>query len=205
MPKTLYKLLESRQKMQIKAYGVMIALLLVCAGFYSYKQWQDYQLASVGTEKAKEFITYLRDEVTSEKTKFENKKSEFESLRKTTEDKLATIFPAQDDYTALTRQIDSYEVELSKLDSPFEVSNIDYDAPLEFDKYYALPLRMSIRSSRENFTKFLHMIENSGALNDQLRLMDISSIRLNFEDLDNETSTSGMINFVVQINAYYQK
>lgn len=191
--------------MQIKAYAVLIALLVVCAGFYTYKNLQDYKLASIGTEKAKELITSLRDEVNGEKTKYENNKADFDKLRTTTEEKLATIFPATDDYTNLTRQFDAYEVELSKMDSPFEISNIDYDNAVESEKYFALPLRMSIRSSRENFTKFLHLVENSGSLNNQIRLMDVSSIRLNFEDVDGANGANGMINFVVQINAYFQK
>lgn len=205
MPKTLYKILEQRQQTQIKAYAILIGLLLICAGFYTYKNFQDYKLASIGTEKAKELIVTLRNEVTSEKAKYESDKEDFDKLRATTEEKLATIFPASDDYTNLTRQFDAYELELSKKDSPFEISNIDYDRAIEGEKYSLLPLRMSIRSSRENFTKFLHLVENSGSLNDQVRLMDISSIRLNFEDLDNEVGASGMINFVVQINAYFQK
>ncbi len=205
MPKTLYTILENRQKLQVKAYAVLVALLIVCSGFYTYKNFQDYKLASVGTEKSKELITSLRDEVTAEKTKYENKKEDFDKLGSNTEQKLATIFPATDDYTNLTRQFDSYEVELSRKDSPFEISNIDYDTAMDMEKYFALPLRMSIRSSRENFTKFLHLVENSGSLNNQIRLMDISSIRLNFEDLDSENGASGMINFVVQLNAYFQK
>ena len=48
--------------------------------------------------------------------------------------------------------------------------------------------------------KFLHLLENSGSLDDQIRLMDIQSIRLNFDGEDD----SDIINFTVQINAYFQ-
>ena len=64
-------------------------------------------------------------------------------------------------------------------------------------------MRLSIRSSSSNFTKFLHHIENSGNLESGVRLMDISSIKLNFED-SSRAGEASIINFNVQINAYFQ-
>ena len=118
------------------------------------------------------------------------------------DEKLEFIFPSTDGYTALTRQLDLFEEELSKKNNPFEISSIEYQTTEELENYSVLPLRMSIESSADNFTKFLHQIENSGSLDDQVRLMDIQSIRLNFSDNEDE---SKLIKFTVQINAYFQK
>lgn len=189
--------------MHIKAYAVLCLVILASMGAYTYQKWQTYDLAKEAAAKNKELITALRDKVSDEKTEYYAQKDGFNNLNKEIAQRLAYVFPLTDEYTDLTRQLDSFEEELSKKNSPFDVSNIDYQAPTQNDYYSILPFRMNIRSSSENFTKFLHLMENSGSLNDQIRLMDISSIRLNFEGSDENKPE--IINFTVQINAYFQK
>lgn len=191
--------------MYIKAYAVLCLVLILSFGFYSYKKWQQYTGYRAIVETQKTFITELRDELSDEKAYYEGNKDGFDNLTEEIGASLALIFPGEDNYTSLTRQIDDFEKELSKKNNPFEVSSIDYQTPSETDLYSVLPMRMSIRSSNENFRKFLHLVENSGSLVDQVRLMDISSIRLNFLNSDEKTDGPEIINFTVQINAYFQK
>lgn len=191
--------------MHIHAYTFLCLILLIAMGFYSYTKWSEYSLARRGAAQNKEFISGLKGNVSQEKTGLDDKKDEYNQLNKDVEQKLKVIFPTGDDYTALTRQIDAYEQELSKKNSPFEISNIDYRSPIQDENYSILPLQMNIRSSDENFTKFLHLVENSGTLKNKIRLMDISSIKLNFEDSGEGGSGPEIINFSVQINAYFQK
>jgi len=204
MANASYQLLKRRQTMYIKAYGILCLVLTISVGFYSYIKWTQYSRYKQVVEKNRAFIEELRDEVSDEKAIYESKKDDFDGLRKEIEDKLNFIFPANDDYTILTRQIDQFEAELSKKNSPFEISSLSYQDGVQTDLYSILPLRMSIRSSRENFNKFLHLVENSGALNDEIRLMDISSIRLNFPTRNSQESGPEIITFTVQINAYFQ-
>lgn len=205
MTDILYQLEERRQKMQKNTYLVLCLILILSAGFYIFNKWNQYQLAIQGVAQNRVFIAELRNDVSSEKTQTENKKLPANQLNKEIEQKLKMIFPATDDYTNLTRKIDEYELRLSTKSNPFEISNIDYQSPIQADTYSILPLRMNIRSSRENFTKFLHMVESSGNLKDNVRLMDMSSIRLNFENNDDGGGPSNIISFAVQINAYFQK
>jgi hypothetical protein len=103
--------------------------------------------------------------------------------------------------------MDAVEEELSKTGS-FEISNIDYGTPvLDQTEFGILPVRMNIKSSQDNFTKFLRMIETSGSFSNKLRLMSISSIRLNFgsDDSASPSANSKMITFSLQLNAYFQK
>lgn len=205
MANVSYLVEKRRQKMYIKAYAVLCLALILSLGLYSYKKWQQYTGYRAIVETQKTFITELRDELSDEKAYYEGNKDGFDSLSEEIGANLALIFPAEDDYTALTRQIDDFEKELSKKTNPFEISSIDYQTSLENEFYSILPMRMSIRSSNENFRKFLHLVENSGSLLDQVRLMDISSIRLNFLSSDEDTVGPEIINFTVQINAYFQK
>ena len=91
----------------------------------------------------------------------------------------------------------------SNVCSPFLVSIISYQMPFRNETYGVLPFRMDIISSGRNFTKFLHQIENSGSLDSDLRLIDITSINLSFEDSIKST-TEDIITYNVQFNAYYQ-
>lgn len=200
-----YKILEKRQKMHIKAYAILCGLLLIAVGAYSYFKWLEYTQINVLLTESDGLISTLQSGASQASTNYFEKKPEFDQLDESIEKKLIDIFPETDNYTQLTRQLDSFEEDLAKVNSPFEVSHIDYQSPIETEKYSVLPLRMSIRSSSDNFRKFLHLIENSGSLNDQIRLMDITSIRLNFENKDEDVSTQEIINFTVQINAYFQK
>ena len=200
-----YKIEERRQQMYIRTYAVLCLLFVLFMGFYTYGKWQQYQLAIQGVTQNQSYIASLKNGVSSEKAAADSKKDEVTQLNKDISQKLKVIFPTGDDYTNLTKQMDAYEVQLSTKSNPFEVSNIDYQDPIQSDNYSILPMRMNIRSSKDNFTKFLHMVENSGSMKDNVRLMDISSIRLNFENNDQTVNSSEIIDFSVQINAYFQK
>lgn len=189
--------------MHIKAYAILCAILALAAGFYFYQKWQEFHFASEGVRVNKAYIEELRKDVVSEKNQYDKSRDKFDGAGKALETKLATIFPADDNYTILTRQVDAFEYELANKKDQFEVSNIDFDSTVETEKYSILPMRMNIRSSADNFTKFLHWMENAGSLSDEVRLMDISSIRLNFEEGDE--GKTDIINFSVQVNAYFQK
>ncbi|MEK7547554.1 MAG: hypothetical protein AAB540_01535 [Patescibacteria group bacterium] len=199
-----YEMLLKRQSLYKKAYAFLCLILILSIGFYSYRNWTEYALAREGLKQNKEFANVLSETVGNEKAAYELEKDNYDHFDKEIEKKLSAIYPVGDDYAALTRQIDLIEKDLSKKNSVFEISSIDYQNPAEGSGYYILPLNMSIRSSGENFTKFLHLMENSGALTNNMRLMDLSSITLNFEDSQEETQED-LTSFSVQVNAYFQK
>ena len=199
-----YEMLLKRQSLYKKAYAFLCLILILSIGFYSYRNWMEYALAKEGLKQNKEFISALSETAGNEKAAYESEKDNYDQFDKEIEKKLSSIYPVGDDYAALTRQIDLIEKNLSKKNSVFEIANIDYQNPVEGSGYYILPFNMSIRSSSENFTKFLHLIENSGALTNNIKLIDFSSITLNFEDSQEETQED-LTNFSVQVNAYFQK
>ncbi len=205
MPNLAYEMIERKQRIQIKSYALLCVVLLISVGIYSFTKWQDYSLAKEGILENNKYVEIIKVKAAEEKDNYENEKPVFNQINKEVSKNLKTIFPIEDDYKNLTRQFDSFETKLSKKNSMFEISNIEYQDPGVVEAYSVLPVRMTIRSSRENFTKFLHYIENSGALNGDVRLMDIVSIRINFEDSQEESVKAKIVNFSVQINAYFQK
>lgn len=191
--------------MHIKVYVSLCLILLIAVGIYSFFKFQEYQLIREGIAKSEQLIVSLRDEVSETKTQYDTNKKDFDQLDKVLDQNMQSVFPATDNYTELTRQFDAYEESLAQNLSPFEVSSIEYQSPIESENYSVLPLRMNIRSSVENFTKFLHLIEESGAFDSSVRLMSVSSIKLNFQAPTGDELTGETINFTVQINAYFQK
>jgi len=204
MTNTTYNIQRQRQKMHIKAYAVLCLVVLLVMGFFSYQKWQEYSVIKLAANANVALISELRNEVTEEKIQYEDLKNEADSLNKEIEEKLQYILPPTDDYTELTRQLDTIEEELATVNDPFDVSNLDYQSVQTTEEFSVLPVRMNIRSSAENFQKFLHIVETSGSLDDRLRLFDISSIRLNFEG-SKEDAGPEIISFTVQLNAYFQK
>ncbi|MBD3330976.1 hypothetical protein GF354_05630 [Candidatus Peregrinibacteria bacterium] len=201
--KVSYKVLKKRQKTYIRAYAALCTLLLITMGFYSYTKWVQYSLVREGIKTNNEYISLLKTKVANESSEYDTQKPIFDETDKEVSERLDSIFPENDAYTELTKQLDTFEEELNRANDPFEVASLDYQTVEEYDKYSILPLQMTIRASAENFTKFLHRIENSGSLSEPIRLMDISSIRLSFSEGDEENQK--LINFSVLLNAYFQK
>lgn len=196
---------EAKQKSYLRIYMIMCLTVFLSLSGYIYVKGSQYLALKDGVVKNNEMIEVLQNEVAIEKAAYDTNKESFDETASEIAKKMEKIFPENDNYTTLTKQIDLIEDELNRSNDPFEISNIDYQEDAEADEYSILPLRMNIKSSGKNFTKFLHMIENSGALNGELRLMDISSIRLSFQEADENTNADQMITFSVLINAYFQK
>ena len=201
------KMQKRREEVHAKVYAFLCVIIFVVMGLYTFFNWREYSYASQGLEKNQAFIEVLKQKVVDEKVDYEDEKERFDALTAEIEQKLREIFPEDWQKTILVRQIDVFEETLNKKTDPFEVSNLDFQEPVDDKLYSILPFRMNIRSSSENFKKFLHLVENSGALENQVRLMDISSIRLTFEGDSADQNESGgqIINFTVQVNAYFQK
>ena len=205
MPKANYKSIVRKQKKSVLFYSILCGLFLVLIGSYVYFKWVDYSLYKDAIALNERTIDSLKTQVISEKSEYSTKKTDFEELSEDIEDSLKEVFPADNSYTELTRAFDQFEEETDRNNNPFVISNIEYQdlqEPEDEDHKY-LPLRMTISSSAENFTKFLQYVEKSGSLLDKVRLMDIQSIHLSFSD-SGEGVSQDTINFSVKIHAYFQ-
>jgi len=199
-----YQLILDKQKKATMAYGSMCLVFLLLIGAYSFFQWTKYQTYNDALALNLERASDLSETVSEIQAKYLEEKPAFEEMQVDLEDTLKGVFPIEENYTELTRDLDKFEARTHRPNNPFVISNLDYqDVKISENGYYKyLPLRMTITASPENFTKFLHYIETSGSLTGKVRLMDMQSIRLNF----NEAKTDGpeIINFSVKINAYFQ-
>ena len=180
----------------------MCLIVFVSLTIFVFLKYGEYSTIKQAIALNEERILNIGENVSNEKAIYETNKEGFKQTSEDISKKLSSVFPSTNGYTELTRQIDVLEEELNRINDPFEISNLDFQEPVQEENYSFLPLRMNIKSSSQNFQKFLHKLENSGSLNDSLRLMDISSIKLSFQD--NAETDEKMINFSVLINAYFQ-
>jgi hypothetical protein len=204
MKQTNFKAEIQKQKAHLKIYAILVSVLVLIVGFYTFKQVERYQIATQAIEFSQVSIDQLTSEIVEEESSYNAIKSEFDALYSEINKALSVVFPEKNSLTMITRHIDEIEQELARKDNIFEISNINYQAVLEEAEFMILPFRMNIRSSEENFIKFLHIIENSGSLEEKVRLMEVSSIKLNLPTT-NEAEEENIISFTVKINAYFQK
>lgn len=200
-----YKILAQRQSTQKKVYAFLCLILAGVIAGYSYFKWQDYLSAQAGLLQDEATLNSLNDTLDKGKTAYFASKDKFDALNKQIDASASEILPKGDQYTELTRQMDAIEKELSATEV-FEISNINYGSE-SFDEetgYGILPVKMNIKSSQDNFIRFLQMLETSGSFANKLRLMSVSSIRLNF-DSGSASTGSKMITFSLQLDAYYQR
>ncbi|MFA5948268.1 MAG: hypothetical protein WC806_04850, partial [Candidatus Gracilibacteria bacterium] len=197
---------EHRQSMQIRIYAAVCVVILIGMGVYSYIKWQEYAFIRDGVEINTQRIAEIKDEISYEKNTYFVTKPDFDTLGKEIENKVSVIFPKVDEYKELTKQLDVYEKELSSKNNPFEIKDISYSADNnKLDGYSVLPFTINISTTLDNFNKFFHLIENSGSLDNPIRIMDISSIRLTFGEFKGEEVKDKTMNFTMSIQAYYQK
>jgi hypothetical protein len=205
MPKANYKSIARKQKKSITFYSILCGLFVALIGSYVYFKWIDYGLYKDAISLNENTIETLKTQVVAQKSDYINKKDDFDELSEDIEDSLKEVFPPLNSYTELTRAFDKFEEETDRNNNPFVISNIEYQEiqDAEDSDYKYLPLRMTISSSAENFTKFLQYAEKSGSLLDKVRLMDIQSIHLSFSE-SGDGGFQDTINFSVKIHAYFQ-
>lgn len=188
-------------------YFVLAAAVLVITVVYGVVQGRVFALEKAAvadnenTIRQKESVLQDIQRQYSDLASEESEKQE-EMLRR-----IANILPPDENYTELTRQLDRYFLDNDRPGNQILQSSLRFGkgAPVEGTKdISALPFSMNIEATRENFFRFLDYVNSSGSMENGTRLMDIKSIQLNFpEEGENIRNPRQMINFTVDMNAYY--
>lgn len=199
---------------KIRTYMGLIIITLGLAVFYGYTQYVKLSGAQNALANEQTQITTLQATETSTLSDYTNLKQSFDQKYSGVLNSLQNVYPTQENYTDLTRQLDVWFKDNNTPFDPVFMSNIQY-GQARYDNavdYAVLPVTMSITGSQDNFMKFLTYIENSGTLADKTRLMDVRSISINFSSSsDNATGQTGTaaskptLDVSLGLNAYFQK
>lgn len=187
------------------AFSLLLISTTVVYGIFQFRIFKAESAAIIDNEKR---VAELSDIIIQEKSRFQKVGEIHAERQRDFEKKIESILPDDENYIDLTRLLDDYFAEQDTANNPVLVSSLRFGkgTPLASTPgIYALPISMNIEATRNNFFKFLDFVKNSGSLDTGMRLMDITSIQLNFpEGGEVIKDLKQKINFTVEMNAYYQ-
>jgi hypothetical protein len=142
-------------------------------------------------------------------TELQNEQAGIQELNQTIQSELELVFPETESHTKLTRTLEQFANDIHRIKNPFIINNLQYlkSDNVEGQDYSVMPFKMTIHSSYDNFFKFLEFVENSGTLSEKNRLIEISTITINFispSGAIGNTSGQDEINFNASMNAYFR-
>lgn len=189
-------------------YFAFALIMLSVTAVYGVTNYRVFLAEGAAIQDNKARIEDVNSNIEKTKSRFkevgdENAKKQLE-LRK----KIEAILPSDENYTELTRLLDNYFAEHDTPGNPIFQSSLRFGqgAPVpETPDVSALSISMNIEATRDNFFKFLDFVNNSASLETGTRLMEITSIQLNFpEGGEVVKDLKQKISFTVEMNAYYQ-
>lgn len=190
----------------IQAYWILIMVVTLLMGYYSFIKFNELLSKSAAINDQSGLVNTLESTLSTEESEYkgllENKKDLYDKL----DAEIANVLPKGENYTNLTRELDAFFLGLSKSNNPIFVANLQYGSARaeESGRFSILPITLTIESSKENFLKFLDYIESSGNLTSKVRLMDVQSIRINFQKEQDNGKTAESVSLNVNLNAYFQ-
>ncbi len=179
-------------------FGLVLLLATVGIGI-----WQWSVLSSLKTE-AKAFETSIASLTSTSETlasDYQDLKKEVDASREIMEQQLSVVFPHGENISQLTRLFDDYAVKNNFDSNPFFISDIRYSKAGESElsaSYSHVPLTLNVTTTRKNLSKFLEMIENSGSLDAEVRLMGVDKMSVEYP-----SEYGGTYKATLDVNAYY--
>ena len=196
-----------------RTYIFLTVIVLIASIVYGYIQYQKLSTVNLAIANGQ---TQLRDLQSAEKqisADYAAIKDVYEENFDTIRTSIEQVYPSEEYYTRLTRLLDNYVIMNNQTTlNPIFMSDLRFSSP-RIDKendYAILPFTLTLSTSRDNFEKFLAFVENSGSLEEGVRLMDIRSITMSLPS--SEVSTFGstvesdipLMNVSMSLNAYFQ-
>jgi len=197
----------------IRSYGGFIVLLLIAGGVYGYMQYQKLTAAQTALAAAGQTAQTLRSSADTSSQNYQELKTSYEQNSAAIRNAIEFVFPSEENYTKLTQSLDKEIDTLNDSLNPIFASDLKFAKPKvdASGDYAVLPFTLTLNTSRDNFDKFMRYVESSGDLDEQTRLLDITSISINFVTEQSAVSSTGtpieieMLNVSMAMNAYFQK
>jgi len=185
-------------------FGLILVLGLVLTGIQGMEYWNQRKAIN---ETNSNLIAIQRS-ANKALTEFNEFSQSIDKNRFNEKEALAVVFPLEENYTGLTKEIEKYILALNSPDSPIFLSSLRFGVPAkakDSEDFQELPFTMNISASEENFKKVLEYIYMSGDLNTKVRLMDLQSVSFNFDSSSNESQLSNkLVNATLNVKAYFK-
>lgn len=187
---------------KLHIFAGLSILLIIVTMVYSIIKYNELTFKKDVIAENQLTIEKLKAGLDQKKNEYYEIKKEHDESQASLTSKISKIFPDKADQNNLLRQIEDFFAKNHLTSNYFLLSSISFGAPTtpENANYTVLPISMNIESSPSNFYKFLSYIETSGSLENEVRIMEIANISLNFTE-----DSLANLNFSVSANAYSQK
>jgi hypothetical protein len=210
----------TKRKLQqgIVRNALIIVLMLIVGGYYGYNHYQEYQAAKTAFDQGSLTLAELKGSADKTKKDYLELKKEMANANSGVNQSIEKVLPANEDFTNLARELDKYFLNTTGSLNPMFLSDLRFSSPQEKPEkeFGELPFSMNITGDEDGFKEFLNYIENSGDLNEENRLLSISSVNLTYQQensdsnqsQDSSIQTTPMgrnINASLNLNAFFQK
>ncbi len=194
---------------QLRLYVVLSVLLFGIVGYFTFNNVLKFIDVRAETQSNIEIFNNLENNEEIISTELANEQEGIQQLNQTIQTELELVFPENESHTKLTRTLEQFANDIHRIKNPFIINNLQYlkSEKVEGEDYSVMPFKMTIHSSYDNFFKFLEFVENSGTLSEKNRLIEITTITINFISPSGSIgNTSGQdeINFNASMNAYFR-
>lgn len=179
--------------MEKRKFIVGIALIVIAIALGAW-QWTVMQANVERVELASQTAAELTKTNKSLTAEYQDVKAEVVRTREQAEQALSLVYPTDENITDFTRMIDNFAAKNNFSSNPFFVNNLSYQNAKEG----YVPVQMSVKTSKKNLEKFLDYVEQSGSLENEVRLMSIEEMNINTPD---EYGGTYDVNFTIY--AYY--
>ena len=123
---------------------------------------------------------------------------------KEVEDALEVVFPKGVDKLGIVKRLEDFATSLDSKYPPFEFNSMTFGSSEVKNGYTVTPISTSIHSSKANFDRFIKLVNISGDINSdiKIRLMEISTISIQYRGVDPKTGEDKGVDFSVKLNAF---
>lgn len=180
---------------------ILGVILLIVTGYFSFKYYSELRSVKADIISFDKVEANLTKTLSDSNVDFTTKVDLFTERSSGHLSELEKVFPLDSDKTNFTRFIDDYFFRNNFLSNEIFLKSMVYGNQSVEEGYYVLPVSMSITSSKTNFMNFLRFVESSGAIESNVRVMDIKSIDVTFREDD---SGGRLYDYSISLNIYYQ-
>ncbi len=208
MPK-IKKKSDSKKAISKKITAIFIAILVIVGvgGYFGVTGFMEYQITQAAASQTEQNLEKLQIKESQVSNDLNNLQKDFESTNQDIVDTINSIYPPNEDYTELARDLDNVFKSIGNVDDIF-LSDISFQNPIiqEEAEYAVLPFSLSLTAQEDKFKEFLQYVERTGELVQPDRILEINSISLSYREEENEQGDiETSVNASLSMNAYFQK
>ncbi|MDP2624703.1 MAG: hypothetical protein Q8P27_00790 [Candidatus Peregrinibacteria bacterium] len=151
-------------------------------GWYGYNKFNELSDVKETVELTDDVLFDVESESREITENYQDAKKNSVDTYSENKEKIDTVFPEKEDLTSFTRALDDFSFENHYSSNPFFVSQLTYGDVVSEDDYRYIPITMTLETSEKNLYKFIEYVNNSGSLDNGVRLMAINAITLQLSE-----------------------